>query len=532
MTYDIVITGGTVIDGTGSLGRKHDVAIDGDRIIAIGEGPYDARTTIDATDCIVTPGFIDLHSHADFSISIDPEASTQLAQGVTTIVTGNCGQSPFPLRGPSQPRQFMGFRGLAALSWNWTDAAGFADEVMATRPGVNIGLQIGHNPVRVAVMGEDDRPPTAAELDEMCSIISATANQPGVIGFSSGLIYLPGLFADADELAALVAAASQAGLLYSTHMRNETSELVTAVAEAISVAERAGARLEISHLKAMGQENWGSVTTALQLIDQARERGVDVTADVYPYTASSTDVASRLPKWAIDGGRQALIARLADPDLYRQIAEQLTARFGRDVDPEGVVIADLPEGEFHKYVGWSIADVGIDRGTDPAEAALALLAAHGGSVPMVNHAMSDDDVVTVLTHPWVSVASDGWIMAKTGPGRPHPRSFGTFARVLHRYVAEKQALTVEEAIRKMTSLPAARINVRDRGVLRAGAIADVAVLDLREVEDMATFAEPWQLARGARTVLVNGVPAILNGEFTGQRAGRLVEKTPRSTSLT
>jgi N-acyl-D-amino-acid deacylase len=260
------------------------------------------------------------------------------------------------------------------------------------------------------------------------------------------------------------------------------------------------------------------------LIDAARGRGVDVAADVYPYTASSTDLFSRVAKWAVDGGRPALLERLADPAQRSRIAEELRARFGRDIDPEGVVIADLPPGDFDRYVGWSIAQIGRDRGLDAAEAALDVLAAHAASVTIVNHAMSEDDVRTVLAHPWVSVASDGWMLARTGPGRPHPRSFGTFPRVLGRYVRDQGTMTLEEAIRKMTTLPASRIGVADRGSLTVGAAADVVVLDPDSIADTSTFDDPWQLARGVRTVLVNGTPALLDGSFTGHRAGTLLEK--------
>ena len=282
MDYDFAITGGTVVDGTGSPRRTADVAIVGDRIAAIGPGPFPATETIDATGCIVAPGFIDLHSHADFTVLGHPGAETQLAQGVTTLVTGNCGLSPFPAHDSEQ------------AGAQWPDAYGFGDAVTAARPAVNLGLQLGHNTLRVAVIGNEDRPPTTAELEQMCAIITESATAPGVVGFSTGLIYIPGLFAQSDELCTLVAAAATAGLLYSTHMRNETSELAAAVEEAIETAERAGARLQISHLKAMGPENWGTVNRALELMDQARIRGVDVTADVYPYTASSTDLSSRL----------------------------------------------------------------------------------------------------------------------------------------------------------------------------------------------------------------------------------------------
>jgi len=521
--HDIVITGGQVVDGTGAAAQRADLAVTGDRITAIGPGPFRARTEIDATGCVVTPGFIDLHSHADFTLPSCPAAETVLAQGVTTLVTGNCGQSPFPVRDPDESRLSTAFREFP-LTWDWTDAAGFGAAVLAAAPAVNVGLQVGHNALRVAVMGQEDRVPDADELRQMCAAIDTAARQPGVVGFSTGLIYIPGLFAGSPELDTLVRAATECDLLYSTHMRNETFQVVEAVAEAIGTAERTGARLEISHLKAMGPENWGAVQPALELIDAARARGVDVTADVYPYTASSTDLFSRLSKWAVDGGRPGLLERLKDPALRARIADELRARFGRDIDPDGVVIADLAPGEFHRYIGWSIAKIGQEHGIDAADAALDVLAAHGGSVTIVNHAMSEDDVRTVLAHPWVSVASDGWMLASAGIGRPHPRSFGTFPRVLGRYVRDQGVLALEEAIRKMTSLPASRIGVTDRGSLMVGAAADVVVLRPDSIRDTSTYDDPWQLAQGVRTVLVNGTPALLDGEITGRRGGRLVEK--------
>ncbi|WP_433759499.1 N-acyl-D-amino-acid deacylase family protein [Nocardia sp. CA-135398] len=500
--YDLVITGGEVVDGRGTPRRHADIAISGDRIVEVGPGPYAATRMVDATGSIVAPGFIDLHSHADFSVLGHPAAETQLAQGVTTLLTGNCGQSPFP----------------AAYT-----PEGFGQAVLDVAPAVNLGLQLGHNGLRTAVIGDDDRRPTADELDTMCAMIKTAADRPGVVGFSTGLIYMPGLFADEHELTTLAAAAAQAGLLYSSHIRNESDHLEAAVREAIDTAEHAGARLEISHLKAMGPENWGATERALELIDAARARGVDVAADVYPYTASSTDLSSRLPGWAVDGGRDALVARLRDPNQRDRIATELRGRFGHDIDPDGVVIVDLC-GQFERYIGCSLTEIGRDRGTDAAEAALAVLEANGGGAAIVNHAMSEDDVRAVLAHPVVSVASDGWTLTPHGSGLPHPRSFGTFARVLGRYVREEAVLTLEEAIRKMTSLPASRLGVIERGSLTPGKLADVVVFDPGAIEDASTYLEPWQLARGMRTVLVNGRAAVLDGRFTGERAGRLLSK--------
>ncbi|MER5389704.1 D-aminoacylase [Saccharopolyspora sp. NPDC002686] len=516
--FDIVINGGEVVDGTGAPRRRCNVGIAGDRIAELSAEKLAGRREIDATGQIVAPGFIDLHSHADYTLEGDPAAVTQIHQGVTTLVTGNCGHSPFPFTDLDLIRR-ASIIDDRAMSWKWRDAAGFQDAVGGA--AVNVALQVGHNAVRLAVLGDADRAPTAAELDRMCALVR-TAAQQGVVGFSTGLIYAPGVFADAAEVRALVAAAASAGLLYSTHMRNEAATLLDAVREAIEAAELAGARLEISHLKAMGPENHGKVVEALALIDAARERGVDVTADVYPYTASSTSLVSRLSPWAVDGGKDALLERLADPATRERIAAELRARFGRDIDPEGLVIADLPIGAEGADIGLSVAEIGRRDGVDPAEAALRVLDRHSANVTIVNHAMSEADVDAVLQHPWVSVASDGWIMTEQGEGRPHPRSFGTFARVLGRYVRERGVVALEDAVRKMTALPAARIGLTDRGVLAAGRAADVAVFDPATIIDKSTFEQPWQLATGCSAVLVNGVPVLLDGNPTGRTSGKVL----------
>ncbi|TDD55616.1 N-acyl-D-amino-acid deacylase family protein [Saccharopolyspora elongata] len=516
--FDIVINGGDVVDGTGTPRRRGNVGVVGDRIAEVSTAKLAGKREIDATGQVVAPGFIDLHSHADYTLEGHPGAATQIHQGVTTLITGNCGHSPFPFTDPDLIRR-ASIIDDRALSWNWRDAAGFREIVDGA--ALNVGLQVGHNAVRLAVLGDVDRAPGEDELARMCALVK-TAAQQGVVGFSTGLIYAPGVFADAAEVRALVAAAASAGLLYSTHMRNEAATLLDAVREAIEAAELSGARLEISHLKAMGPENHGKVVEALALIDAARERGVDVAADVYPYTASSTSLVSRLPAWAVDGGKDALLARLADTTVRERIAAELRARFGRDIDPEGVIIADLPIGAESPHMGLSIAEIGRRAGTDPAEAALRVLEEHAANVAIVNHAMSEADVETVLRHPWVSVASDGWTLSEQGEGRPHPRSFGTYARVLGRYVRERGVLPIEEAVRKMTALPASRARLTDRGVLAAGKAADIAVFDPGAIIDNSTFEQPWRLATGCSTVLVNGVPALLDGTATGRRGGAVL----------
>ncbi len=529
--HEILVSGGTVVDGTGAAGVAADVGIDGGRIAAVAApGALSGDVAIDAGGLVVAPGFVDLHSHADFSIAGHPAADTALAQGVTTLVTGNCGWSPFPVGDLAELRAASAFL-RPQLDWSWTDAAGYADAVDATRPAVNLALQVGHSALRLAAFGGAERAPEPAELARMADLL-ATAAAQGVWGFSTGLIYAPGAYADAAEITALARVAAEHGLLYSTHIRGEADTLLDAVAEAIGAARESGVRLEISHLKAMGRSNHGAVTAALRMIDEARTDGVDVTCDVYPYTASSTTLTSRLPAWAMDGGVPRLLERLADPATRERIAAGLRDRMSRDVDPEGVVVAELPPGPFSGSRGRSVADVARQLGTEPAEAALRLLAGHQGAVAVVNHAMAQEDVDTVLRHPVASVASDGWVLTPTGEGRPHPRSFGTFTRVLGRHVRAGD-LALADAVRKMTALPASRLGMTDRGVLAPGAVADVAVFDPATVADRSTYDDPWQLSTGVRHVLVRGEAVLADGVPTGARPGGVLrrpasERAPRA----
>ncbi|WP_028932657.1 N-acyl-D-amino-acid deacylase family protein [Pseudonocardia spinosispora] len=520
---DLVINGGTVLDGTGSLGVRADVGLRDGRVQVIGEpGTVHGDARIDAAGQVVAPGFIDLHSHADFSIMGHPGADTVIHQGVTTLVTGNCGWSPFPIGDLGALRAASAFL-APELSWNWTDTEGYAEAVERCRPSVNLALQVGHSALRLAVLGGAERTPDADELERMGALL-ADAAAHGVWGFSTGLIYAPGAYATPDEVTALARVAAEHGLLYSTHLRNEADDLLPAVREALDTAAVSGVRLEISHLKAMGRSNHGAVVEALRLIDDARAQGVDVSCDVYPYTASSTTLTSRLPAWALDGGVEALLDRLAEPATRARIAAGLRDRMNRDVDPEGVVVAALPGGPFSGYAGSSVAEIARRLDTTPEDAALRLLAGHQGSVAVVNHAMAADDVRTVLRYPGASVASDGWVLRPDGDGQPHPRSFGTFPRVLGGYVRAGD-LGLADAVHKMTGLPAARLGMTDRGMLRPGAVADITVFDPESISDRSTYDEPWQLATGVRHVFVAGRPVLTDGALTGARPGRVVRRT-------
>lgn len=530
----ILIRGGSLVDGTGAAPSRGDLLIAEGRIARVLPPTRRAErgvAVIDAGGLVVSPGFIDLHSHADYTVENESAATGQLAQGVTSIVTGNCGWSPFPVVDAAELREWSAFLGDGP-SWAWRDFAGFADRVDAAAPAVHVLPLVGHIATRIAVLGGELRAPGAAELRRMRGLVSDAIGQ-GAWGLSTGLIYAPGSFAEPDEVAALVADAATAGALYATHLRDETARLLPALEEAIVAAEAArgsGAtpRLQVSHLKAMGPANHGAVPRALERIDAARDAGLDVAADVYPYTASATTLASRLPGWALDGGAEALCGRLAHHGTRERIRDAVADRFARgDFDPAGIVIGELPEGRFSGASGSSLTELGRRLGVGPADAALAVLEAHRGVVGIINHAMSEDDVRTAIRHPHVAIASDGGALEPGGAGAGHPRAFGTFPRVFSRYVREEGLLTLEEAVRKCTSLPAARLGLRDRGVIREGAVADIAVFDPAGIRDRADYVDPGRLATGVHTVVVDGRIAWSEGRPSGVRAGGVLRRAPR-----
>ncbi|MGO2655573.1 MAG: N-acyl-D-amino-acid deacylase family protein [Pseudoclavibacter sp.] len=520
---DLSFDSATVIDGTGRAPFIANVGVSDGIIVAITTEPLAAREHVNAVGKVVCPGFIDLHSHADFSIQGAASSETQLTQGVTTLVTGNCGFSPFPVIDLDMMRESIGFMDTSGTTFDWTDLRGFRRAINAAHPAVNIAPQVGHNALRIAALGMERRPPTEPEFALMQTMLEQAAGD-GAFGFTSGLIYTPGVFADPEELRTLAATAHRHGMLYSTHMRNETNRLVDAVDEALDVARATGVRLEISHLKAMGPENHGTVVDALDRIEAARAEGVDATTDVYPYTASSTTLTSRMPPWAMDGGPEALVRRLAHTETRAKIAGELAARFGHDIDPAGVIIADLPAGRYSWAVGHSLVDIGAREGCTAQEAALRVLEHHHAAVSIINHSMAEADVRTILRHPITAVASDGWILDMSREGNPHPRSFGTFTRVLGHYARETDVLDLVEAVRKMTSLPASRIGLARRGRVATGAIADLVMFDPITVADRSTYQSPWQLSVGIERVLVAGVTALNDGRPTGARAGSVLDR--------
>ena len=492
-TLDLIITNALLIDGTGAPARRADIGIALGRIARIGDlAGAQARARIDAGGQVVSPGFIDVHTHAD-NLANSPLAPNFVRMGVTTIVAGNCGSSALDVR--------------EAL-----------DRIAVAGPTVNFATLIGHNTVRSAVMGSSEREPTADELERMKASI-AKAMADGAVGFSTGLQYVPGTYAKSAEILELARAA--AGGLYATHMRNEGTALQDAVRESIDVARALGMRLQISHLKVDSPSRWGASAAALRLIDDARAQGVDVRADQYAYTAGASSLSIRFPSWALEGGDDRVRERLNDATTWVRIKKEMiglyeergfkdlswaaVASYRPDPSLNGLSMKDVAQ----KLEGSTTADAQL-------EAARKLMI--GGGASMVYHFMSEDDIERIMKHPQVAVASDSGVL-QPGAGVPHPRGNGNTVRVLGEYVRERKVITLEEAVRKMTSLPARHFGFRDRGEIREGAAADLVVFDPARVRDRATYAAPHAAPDGILHVLVNGLFVVRDGEPTAERPG-------------
>jgi dihydroorotase/N-acyl-D-amino-acid deacylase len=531
-TYDLLITGGRIVDGTGAPWYAGDVAVSGDRIVAIGQlRGASARERIDATGLVVAPGFIDLLGQSEFSLLVDNRAASKITQGVTTEVTGE-GTSIAPLNdrllADLEP-QLKHFK----LSADWRTVGEYFDRLERARPAINLAMFVGAGGLRAYVVGKDDRAPTSAELERMRQLV-AQAMEDGALGLSSSLQYMPDRFASTEELVALAEVAARRGGVYFTHQRSESNRVFESLEEVFAVAERARIPAEIWHLKTAYRANFGKMREVLSRIESARARGLDVTADVYPYTRASNGLDACLPLWVREGGAGAMLARLRDPAQRERIRTEMA-----DPDAvgwenqwygagggEGVMIASVLDPALRQHEGKTLAEIGRQTNKDPRDVVMDIVVADGGNTSVITSIMDEEDVRVALQHPLVSVNTDSGARAEDGPlsgSKSHPRGWGTFPRILGKYVREERLLRLEEAVRKMTSQPASRVRLWDRGILRPGMAADITVFDPNRIADVATFEDPNHYSTGVRFVAVNGRLVVKEGRMTSERPGRALK---------
>jgi N-acyl-D-amino-acid deacylase len=518
VAVDLLLEGARVVDGLGGPARVAHVGISGDRIAYVGPERREAAATVDLAGLVLAPGFVDIHAHTDYLPLLDPFGHSKVRDGVALEVTGNCGMSPFPLCDSEAADEARAHPGLDV---DWREMGPYLERLRSRGMGLGRAFLVGHGTLRAAVMGYADRQPSTEELAEMQRRLDE-ALAAGAAGLSTGLIYAPGLYADVAEVAALCEVVARHDKLYASHIRGEGDTLLEAIDEVLEVARRSRARTQVSHLKASKPENWHKLPEAIVRIEAARAEGLDVMADRYPYTATSTGLHAVLPGWAHDGGRDALVDRCrpGSPDRER-ILEYLR---GKHPPPywDMVQVCGVGPAEDKSPEGRRVAAIAEDRGTPPYDTALDLIVESHDHVACVYHVLDEDNLRQVLALPWVMIGSDGCARATSGPGavgRPHPRAFGTFARVLGHYVREAGLLTLEEAVRKMTAMPADRIGCRDRGRIREGAVADLVAFDPDTVADRATFEEPFAYSAGIPHLWIAGQRVLEGGEHTGVLAG-------------
>jgi len=528
--YDLVIRNGTIYDGSGSPGVVGDVAINGDAIAAIGDlGRATGKTEIDASGLAVSPGFINMMCWANESLIEDGRSQSDIRQGVTLEVLGE-GSSMGPLN-EAMKEQMVKRQGDIKYDVEWTTLDEYL--VFLENRGVspNVASFIGAETPREYVIGHEDRAPTSEELEEMRGIVR-TAMKEGALGVASALIYPPGSFAETDEMIAFAEVAAEYDGIYISHVRDEGAHLLEAIGELIEIARTAEVRAEIYHLKAAGRANWPLFPEAVALVERARAEGLHITADIYPYPASSTGLNATLPPWVQEGGFEASLERLADPALRKRIAHEVLSEtdtwenmFHGSGSPENILLVGFKNEELKPLTGKTLAEVSEMRGTPPVETIMDLIVEDRSRIGTIYFSQSEEVVRTAIALPWVSFCSDAASVAPEGvflKRNPHPRAYGSFARVLGKYVREERLIPLEDAIRKLAALPADNLKIDRRGMLKEGYFADVVVFDPDAIQDHATFVEPHQFATGVAHVFVNGVQVLEDGEHTGATPGRVV----------
>ncbi|MGE5927759.1 MAG: N-acyl-D-amino-acid deacylase family protein [Gemmatimonadota bacterium] len=528
--YDLIIRNGTVYDGSGAPPRRADLGIRGDRIAAVGPLPA-ARAVreLDAGGMAVAPGFINMLSWATTSLLHDGRSQGDIRQGVTLEIFGE-GTSPGPINAEMRRSLLENQRDIR-YEIPWTTLGEYLEHLERRGVSPNVASFVGATTVRIHELGRVNRAPTAEELARMEALVDR-AMREGALGVGSSLIYAPAAFAKTEELTALVRVAGRHGGMYISHIRDEGGGLLEAVDELLTIAREAGVPAEIYHLKTSGRANWGKLDSVIRKVDSARAAGLRITADMYTYPASSTGLDATMPTWVQEGGYEAWAARLRDPAIRARVAAEMRGNgsaydnaFANAGGPDGILLVSFREDSLRYLVGRTLGDVSRMRGTAPEETAMDLVIQNGADVGCVYFTMSEDNVRRKIAIPWVSFGSDGGSYATEGVflrSGTHPRAYGNFARLLGRYVRDEKIIPLEEAIRKLTLLPATNIGIRDRGALRVGYYADVVVFDPATIADRATFEQPHQYSVGVRDVFVNGVQVLADGEHTGAKPGRFV----------
>jgi len=526
MGFDLIIKNGTVVDGTGTSGRKVDIGVRGDTIAAIDNFVDDSNSTrLDAGGMVVAPGFVDIHSHSDFLWLARPESDSKVLDGVTTEICGNCGMSAFPLRGKVLERRAQGLSKYG-IDITWQTAADFFDMAGKASSSINRAFLVGHGNIRACTVEYENRIPTSHELFRMKQDLEA-AMIAGAFGMSSGLIYPPGCYAQRDELIEMCKMVADYDGFYSTHIRNEGDTLEEALSEAIDVAGQSDVRLQVSHLKTSGNRNWGKVHAVKGLIERAIDNKVKITCDRYPYTAAATDLDSILPHWVYEGGIEQQILRLKDASLRKRITDELAQKEDDSLWDE-VMISSVRYEKNRWTVGKTVSEIAQELRKSPIETVFDLLIDEETRVDIFLFSMCEENLERILGWNFVFVGSDSSMRSVEGvlsEGKPHPRSYGTFSRVLGRFCRDKQLLSLENAIQKMTGLPAQKVGLKKRGLLKEGYFADITIFDPRKVTDRSTFIAPHQYSSGVEHVVVNGQITVNNGKHTGITGGRVLRKS-------
>jgi N-acyl-D-amino-acid deacylase len=530
-SFDVLITNGRIVDGTGAPWFRADVGITGDRIAAIGQlAGRDATVRIDASNLVVAPGFIDMLGQSEFNVLVDPRAASKITQGITTEITGE-GSSIAPLNDAlvksAQP-QYDRFK--VTLDFRTLDQ--YFARLERTRPALNVGSFVGAGGVRAYVVGQTQRAATPAEIEQMKSLV-AQAMEQGALGVSTSLQYVPGRFASTDEIVELARVARQYGGIYISHQRSESSQIIPSLDEVFAIAERANIPAEVWHLKTAYKSNWGRMPEVLKHFESARDRGLDVTFNMYPYDRASNGLDACLPLWVREGGLEQMLQRLKDPSLRERIKRDMDDPNPKDWENQwygsgggaGVMVSTVLDPALRKWEGKTLAQIGREMGKDPRDAAMDLVIADRGETSVIISIMREDDVRAALAHPMMSIGTDSGARAEDGPlseSKSHPRGWGSFPRLLGKYVRDEKLMSLEEAIRRFTSRPAARVGISDRGILRAGFKADITIFNPATVRDVSTFEDPTHYSQGIEHVFVNGKAVVSNGAITTERPGEPV----------